>query len=116
MSGESVPDPFAGHPGWDPQPPPPVVPTPATMSGGLRGRRGDGIAAVMHDIRLIREDPAAFEAALARRGLAPSAAELVSLDERRVLDPLPTEPPFRWRWPPSWRATSSFLFRFSSAW
>ncbi len=37
----------------------------------------------MHDIRLIREDPAAFDAALARRGLAPAAAELVALDERR---------------------------------
>jgi hypothetical protein len=39
MTGESVPDPFAGHPGWAPQPPRPVVPTPATMSGQLRGRR-----------------------------------------------------------------------------
>lgn len=37
----------------------------------------------MHDIRLIREDPAAFDAALARRGLVPLAAELVALDERR---------------------------------
>jgi seryl-tRNA synthetase len=37
----------------------------------------------MHDIRLIRDDPAAFDAALARRGLDPLAAELVSLDERR---------------------------------
>ncbi|MFC3580443.1 serine--tRNA ligase [Sphingomonas hylomeconis] len=37
----------------------------------------------MHDIRLIRENPNAFDAALAKRGLAPSAAALVSLDERR---------------------------------
>jgi seryl-tRNA synthetase len=37
----------------------------------------------MHDIRLIRENPDAFDAALAKRGLAPSAADLVSLDERR---------------------------------
>ena len=37
----------------------------------------------MHDIRLIRDDPAAFDAALARRGLASQSAELVSLDERR---------------------------------
>ncbi|MBN8807558.1 MAG: serine--tRNA ligase [Sphingomonas sp.] len=37
----------------------------------------------MHDIRLIRDDPAAFDAGLARRGLAPLAAELVALDERR---------------------------------
>ena len=39
MSGESLPDPFAGHPGWELDPPRPVVPTPATMSGQLRGRR-----------------------------------------------------------------------------
>ena len=37
----------------------------------------------MHDIRLIRDDPAAFDAALARRGLPTHAAELVALDERR---------------------------------
>jgi len=37
----------------------------------------------MHDIRSIRDNPAAFDAGLARRGLAPRAAELVSLDERR---------------------------------
>jgi seryl-tRNA synthetase len=37
----------------------------------------------MHDIRPIREDPKAFDAGLARRGLAPQAAELVALDERR---------------------------------
>jgi hypothetical protein len=39
MSGESSPDPFAGHPDWKLDPPRPVVPTPATMSGQLRGRR-----------------------------------------------------------------------------
>ncbi|SFP63113.1 serine--tRNA ligase [Sphingomonas rubra] len=37
----------------------------------------------MHDIRLIRDDPAAFDAALARRGLPPQAEALVALDERR---------------------------------
>ena len=36
----------------------------------------------MHDIRLIRDDPAAFDAALRRRGLAPQAAELLAIDER----------------------------------
>jgi hypothetical protein len=39
MSGESLPDPFAAHPDWKLDPPRPVVPTPATMSGELRGRR-----------------------------------------------------------------------------
>ncbi len=37
----------------------------------------------MHDIRLVRDDPAGFDAALARRGLAPSAPALLALDERR---------------------------------
>ncbi|WP_294191174.1 serine--tRNA ligase [uncultured Sphingomonas sp.] len=36
----------------------------------------------MHDIRLIRDDPAAFDAALAKRGLAPLSAEVLSIDER----------------------------------
>lgn len=37
----------------------------------------------MHDIRFIRENQDAFDAALKRRGLAPCAADLLSLDERR---------------------------------
>jgi seryl-tRNA synthetase len=37
----------------------------------------------MHDIRLIRENPEAFDAALARRGAEPVAAMLLDLDERR---------------------------------
>ncbi|OYY78505.1 MAG: serine--tRNA ligase [Sphingomonas sp. 28-62-20] len=37
----------------------------------------------MHDIRLIRDNPHAFDTSLARRGLAPVAATLVALDERR---------------------------------
>ncbi len=39
MTGGHSPDPFAGHPEWTPEPPRAVVPTPATMSGRLRGRR-----------------------------------------------------------------------------
>src|SRR4051795_3607242 len=34
-----VPDPFAGYSDWALDPPRPIVPTPATMSGKLRGRR-----------------------------------------------------------------------------
>ena len=37
----------------------------------------------MHDIRAIRENPAAFDAALARRGLAPMSADLLAVDEAR---------------------------------
>lgn len=37
----------------------------------------------MHDIRSIRENPEAFDAALARRGLEPVAQKLISLDEER---------------------------------
>ena len=36
----------------------------------------------MHDIRFIRENPAAFDAGLARRGLAPLSAEILTLDEQ----------------------------------
>ncbi|RBP16808.1 seryl-tRNA synthetase [Roseiarcus fermentans] len=37
----------------------------------------------MHDIKAIRDNPQAFDAALARRGLAPAAGELIALDESR---------------------------------
>lgn len=37
----------------------------------------------MHDIRLIRENPAAFDAALARRGVEPAAESILALDARR---------------------------------
>jgi seryl-tRNA synthetase len=37
----------------------------------------------MHDIRFIRENPAAFDAALSRRGLAGMSAELLAIDEAR---------------------------------
>ena len=37
----------------------------------------------MHDLKTIRENPTAFDAALARRGASPLAAQIVALDERR---------------------------------
>jgi len=37
----------------------------------------------MHDIRAIRENPAAFDAALARRGLPAMSREILALDEQR---------------------------------
>ena len=37
----------------------------------------------MHDIRVVRADPAAFDAALARRGLAPVSADVLARDEAR---------------------------------
>src|SRR2546429_4560950 len=37
----------------------------------------------MHDIKSIRDDPKAFDAALTRRGLAPVASSLLAIDERR---------------------------------
>jgi seryl-tRNA synthetase len=37
----------------------------------------------MHDIKTIRENPAAFDAALARRHLAPCGADLAALDDER---------------------------------
>src|SRR6266478_6440735 len=37
----------------------------------------------MHDIKSIRDDPKAFDAALTRRGLAPVASSLLAIDEKR---------------------------------
>ena len=37
----------------------------------------------MHDLRAIRENPQAFDDALARRGLAPASPAIVDLDQRR---------------------------------
>jgi len=37
----------------------------------------------MHDIRAIRDNPAAFDAALAKRGDAPLSADLLAMDEAR---------------------------------
>jgi seryl-tRNA synthetase len=37
----------------------------------------------MHDIRFIRDNPDAFDKALARRGLSPQAQRLIALDEQR---------------------------------
>ncbi|MEZ5743647.1 MAG: serine--tRNA ligase [Sphingomonadaceae bacterium] len=37
----------------------------------------------MHDIRQIRENPADFDAGLARRGVAPASAQILALDEQK---------------------------------
>ncbi len=37
----------------------------------------------MHDLKILRADPAAFDAAMARRGVDPIARELLALDEKR---------------------------------
>ena len=37
----------------------------------------------MHDIKSIRDNPAAFDAGLKRRGLAPLSPSLLAIDERR---------------------------------
>src|SRR6516225_6878234 len=37
----------------------------------------------MHDIRFIRDNPEAFDRALARRGIEPQAQRLIALDEKR---------------------------------
>jgi seryl-tRNA synthetase len=37
----------------------------------------------MHDLRMIRENPEAFDAGLKRRGLGPQAQSILALDERR---------------------------------
>ncbi|MGH6928344.1 MAG: serine--tRNA ligase, partial [Dongiaceae bacterium] len=37
----------------------------------------------MHDLKIIRDDPAAFDAGLRRRGLPPQSADILALDARR---------------------------------
>ena len=37
----------------------------------------------MHDMRAIRENPAAFDAAMARRGLSGVSSEILEIDEAR---------------------------------
>src|SRR5580765_229069 len=37
----------------------------------------------MHDIKWIRDNPQAFDAALKRRGLEPSSSSLLAIDEQR---------------------------------
>jgi seryl-tRNA synthetase len=37
----------------------------------------------MHDIKIIRDDPEAFDRGLAKRGLSPQSAKLIEIDERR---------------------------------
>src|SRR5579859_5542769 len=37
----------------------------------------------MHDIKLIRDNPALFDAGLQKRGLAPLSAQILDLDQRR---------------------------------
>ena len=37
----------------------------------------------MHDIRTIRDNPAAFDAALSRRGVAPVSSQVLAMDEAR---------------------------------
>jgi len=37
----------------------------------------------MHDIKWIRDNPAAFDAALKRRGLEPQSSSLLAIDEKR---------------------------------
>jgi len=50
----------------------------------LKAQAGAGIGCfTMHDIRLIRENPAAFDAGLARRGLAPVSADILARDTAR---------------------------------
>src|SRR5450631_2822647 len=48
-----------------------------------RDKPGHDGEAAMHDIKWIRDNPAAFDAALKRRGLAPLSASLLAIDEKR---------------------------------
>jgi len=51
-----------------------------SLTSDLRHAGGTAIARRMHDIRLIRENPEAFDVGLARRGLEPLSAQIVAAD------------------------------------
>jgi seryl-tRNA synthetase len=53
------------------------------MSGFQKQTRSHIETIAMHDIKWIRENPDAFDRALARRGLSPEAGKLIAIDERR---------------------------------
>src|SRR5450631_4224945 len=48
-----------------------------------RDKPGHDGEIAMHDIKSIRDNPAAFDAALKRRGLAPLSSSLLAIDEKR---------------------------------
>src|SRR6185437_2229024 len=48
-----------------------------------RDKPGHDGKSAMHDIKSIRDNPAAFDAALKRRGLGPLSASLLAIDEKR---------------------------------
>jgi seryl-tRNA synthetase len=50
------------------------------MDGWIPGHDGNR---AMHDIKFIRDNPQAFDAALKRRGLEPMSASLLAIDEKR---------------------------------
>src|SRR5437870_1648966 len=52
------------------------------VDGRDKPGRDDG-KPIMHDIKWIRDNPDAFDAGLARRGLASDAQKLIAIDEKR---------------------------------
>jgi len=56
---------------------------PERLPHGLPAARDMHIARRMHDLRLIRENPQAFDEGLAARDAEPAAARVLELDERR---------------------------------
>jgi seryl-tRNA synthetase len=53
------------------------------FAGMTTSRNCDDSGPTMHDIKWIRENPAAFDAGLKRRGLEPQSASLLAIDELR---------------------------------
>jgi seryl-tRNA synthetase len=53
------------------------------MENAHVGRQRQPRTRIMHDIRAIRENPAQFDAQLARRGLSPMSPAILALDEER---------------------------------
>src|SRR6202521_2878325 len=55
----------------------------AVDSPQICGRSASQDRSAMHDIKSIRDNPAAFDAALKRRGLSPLSSSLLAIDEKR---------------------------------
>ena len=61
----------------------PFAPPESSAYTGALAPNHERLTAPMHDIRWIRDNPDAFDTALAKRGLGPEAKRLIGLDEKR---------------------------------
>ena len=98
MSGAKSPDPFAGDSPWTDATPRPIVPTPAMMTGSLRGRRvliglpGHGWRGDLRADEKVVQGSRTYVPVMPEAGILPPRADvvarLVSLDEPPRREPV----------------------------